>query len=60
MAKKKDFVSYGDNNKGTILEKGSVDNPSTTTTSDVMLVKCLKHSLLSISLTKIHVARHII
>ena len=28
-AKKKKFVTYGDNNKGAILGKGSVGNPST-------------------------------
>ena len=48
-AKKKGFVTYGDNNKGAILGKGSVGNPSTTTISDVHLVEGLKHNLLSIS-----------
>jgi hypothetical protein len=49
VAKKKGFVTYGDNNKGAILGKGSVDNPSSTTISDVLLVKGLKHNLISIS-----------
>ena len=49
VAKEKGFVTYGDNNKGAILGKGSVGNPSTTTISDVHLVKGLKHNLLSIS-----------
>ena len=48
-AKKKGFVTYGDNNKGAILGKGSVGNPSITTISNVHLVEGLKHNLLSIS-----------
>ena len=49
MAKKKGFVTYSDNNKGAILSKGSVGNPSSTTISDVLLVDGLKHNLISIS-----------
>ena len=49
MAKKKGFVSYGDQNKGAILGKGSIYNPSTITISNVMLVEGLRHNLLSIS-----------
>src|SRR4051812_45106247 len=49
QAKKKGFVTYGDNNRGAILGKGSVGNPSTTTITDVLLVEGLKHNLLSIS-----------
>ena len=49
VAKKKGFVTYGDNNKGEILGKGSVGNPSSTTISDVLLVHGLKHNLISIS-----------
>ena len=48
-AKKKGYVTYGDNNKGAILGKGSVGNPSTTTISNVHLVEGLKHNVLSIS-----------
>src|SRR3954463_1509413 len=48
-AKKKGYVTYGDNNRGAILGKGSVGNPSTTTITDVLLVEDLKHNLLSIS-----------
>ena len=48
-AKKKGFVTYGNNNKGAILDKGSVGNPSTITIYDVHLVEGLKHNLLSIS-----------
>jgi hypothetical protein len=47
--KEKGFVSYEDNNRGRILGKGVVGNPSTTTIKDVMLVDGLKHNLLSIS-----------
>lgn len=46
--KKKGFVTYRDNNKGAILGKYSVGNPSSTTITDVILVEGLKHSLLSI------------
>ena len=49
VAKKKGFVIYGDNNKGAILGKGSVGNPSSTTISDVLSVEGLKHNLISIS-----------
>src|SRR4051812_37153834 len=49
VAKKKGFVTYCDNNKGAILDKGSVGNPYSTTISDVLLVKGLKHNLISIS-----------
>lgn len=48
-AKKKGYVTYGDNNKGAIFRKCSVGNPSTITISDVNLVEGLKHNLLSIS-----------
>src|SRR3954467_1881580 len=48
-AKKKGYVTYEDNNRGAILGKGSVGNPSTTTITDVLLVEGLKHNLLSIS-----------
>lgn len=46
--KKKVFVTYGDNNKGAILGKGSGGNPSSTTIYDVILIEGLKHNLLSI------------
>ena len=49
VAKKKGFVTYSDNNKGAILGKGSVGNPSSTIISDVLLVEGLKHNLISIS-----------
>jgi hypothetical protein len=49
VAKKKGFVTYGDNNKGAILGKCNVGNPSSTTISDVLLVEGLKHNLISIS-----------
>ena len=49
VAKKKGFVTYGDNNKGEILGKGSVGNPSSTTISNVLLVEGLKHNIISIS-----------
>ena len=49
VSKKKGFVTYGDNNKGAILGKGSIGNPSSITISDVLLVEGLKHNLISIS-----------
>lgn len=49
VPKKKGFVTYGDNNKETILGKGSVGNSSSTTISYVMLVDGLEHNLLGIS-----------
>ncbi|XP_050918585.1 uncharacterized protein LOC127136021 [Lathyrus oleraceus] len=49
VPKKNGFVTYGDNKKGAILGKGSVDNPPSTTNFDVMFVDGLKHNLLSIS-----------
>src|SRR3954470_2341235 len=49
QAKKKGIVTYGDNNRGAILGKGIVGNPSPTTITDVLLVEGLKHNLLSIS-----------
>ncbi|XP_050895564.1 uncharacterized protein LOC127102206 [Lathyrus oleraceus] len=49
VAKEKGFVTYGDNNKGAIIGKGSVGNPSSTTISNVLLVEGLKHNLISIS-----------
>jgi len=49
VSKKKGFVTYGDNNRGAILGKGSVGNPSSNSISDVLLVEGLKHNLISIS-----------
>lgn len=49
MPKKKGFVTFRDNKKGEILGKDSVDNPSSTTISNVILIEGLKHNLLSIS-----------
>src|ERR1044072_7004049 len=47
--KRKIFVTYGDNNKGEILGKGSVGNPLSITISDVLLVDGLKHNPINIS-----------
>ncbi|KAK2422442.1 hypothetical protein QL285_032975 [Trifolium repens] len=48
-AKEKGYVTYGDNNKGTILGVGTIGNPSTITISNVVLVDNLKHNLLSVA-----------
>jgi len=42
-------VSYGDNNKGRILGKGTISNESSLLIHDVLYVEGLKHNLLSIS-----------
>jgi len=42
-------VTYGDNNKGKILGKGTISNESSLLIHDVLYVEGLKHSLLSIS-----------
>lgn len=49
MPKKKGFITYGNNNNGAILGKGSVCNPSSTIISDVILVEGIKHNFLNIS-----------
>lgn len=47
-SKKGGFVSYGDINKGEIIDVGTVDNFSNSTIEKVLLVDCLKDNLLSI------------
>jgi len=42
-------VTYGDNNKGKILGKGTIGNENSLHIHDVLYVEGLKHSLLSIS-----------
>jgi len=42
-------VTYGDNNKGKILGKGTISNGSSLLIHDVLYVEGLKHSLLSIN-----------
>jgi len=42
-------VTYGDNNKGRILGKGTIGNEGSLLIHDVLYVKGLKHNLLSIS-----------
>ena len=42
-------VTYGDNNRGTILGRGTVGTGNSTTIENVLYVEGLKHSLLSIS-----------
>ncbi|XP_050919837.1 uncharacterized protein LOC127137416 [Lathyrus oleraceus] len=49
VEKKKGYMTYGDNNKGDMLGKGSVGNLSSIIVSDVILIEGLKHNLLSIS-----------
>jgi len=41
-------VSYGDNNKGKILGRGTIGDKNSFFIHDVLFVKGLKHSLLSI------------
>jgi len=42
-------VTYGDNNKGKILGKGTIGNESSLLIHDVLCVEGLKHNLLNIS-----------
>ena len=42
-------VTYGDNNKGKIIGKGTIGNESSLLIHNVLYVKGLKHNLLSIS-----------
>ena len=46
--KAKDYVTYGDNNKGRILGIGKVGAPPFSSIEDVLYVEGLKHNLLSI------------
>ena len=43
------FVTYGDNSKGRILGNGVIGNGSSFNIKNVLLVKGLKHNLISIS-----------
>ncbi|CAL9196629.1 unnamed protein product [Musa hybrid cultivar] len=43
------YVTFGDNNKGKIIGKGTIGNKSNFSIEDVLLVDGLKHNLLSIS-----------
>ena len=47
--KKSGHVTYGDNNRGKILEVGKIGTNSSTSIENVLLVEGLKHSLLSVS-----------
>ena len=48
----KGYVTFGDNNKGKIIGKGTIGNTSNFFIEDVLLVDGLKHNLLSISVIK--------
>jgi len=43
------YVTYGDNNRGTIIGVGNIGGNDRVTVKDVLLIEGLKHSLLSIS-----------
>ena len=47
--KQEGHVTYGDNNKGRILGRGTIGDKNTFLIHDVLFVEGLKHSLLSIS-----------
>ena len=47
--KKEGHVTYGDNNKGKILRRGTIGGKNTFLIRDVLFMEGLKHSLLSIS-----------
>ena len=43
------YVTFGDNNKGKTIDKGTIGNKSNFFIEDVLLVDDLKHNILSIS-----------
>ena len=47
--KEEGFVTYRDNNKGRIIGNGVIGNGSSFNIKNVLLVKGLKHNLISIS-----------
>jgi len=47
--KQEEHVSYGDNNKGKILGRGTIEDKNNFLVHDVLYVEGLKHNLLSIS-----------
>jgi len=47
--KQDEHVTYGDNNKGKILGKGTIGNENSLLIHDVLYFEGLKHNLLSIS-----------
>jgi len=49
ICKQEGDVTYGDNNKGRILGRGSIGDKSILLIHDVLYVEGLKHNLLSIS-----------
>jgi len=49
LLKQEGHVTYGDNNKERILERETIRDKNTFLINDVLFVKGLKHSLLSIS-----------
>ena len=48
-SKEEGYVTFGDNNKGKIISKGTIGNKSSFSIDDVLLVDELKHNFLSIS-----------
>jgi len=49
LLKHEGHVTYGDNNKGKILGRGTIGDKNTFLIHDVLFVEGLKHSLLNIS-----------
>ena len=47
--KQEGYVTYGDNNKGRILGRGSIGDKDILVIHDVLYVEGLKHNLLSIN-----------
>ena len=43
------FMTYGDNNKGRILESGVINNGASFNIHNMLLIEGLKHNLISIS-----------
>jgi len=47
--KSKGYVTYGDNNRKRIIERGDIGTEASTIIKDVLYVEGLKHNLVSIS-----------
>ena len=48
-SKEEGYVTFGDNNQGKIIGKGTIGNKFSFSIDDILLVDGLKHYLLSIS-----------
>jgi len=49
LLKHEGYVTYGDNNKGKILERGTIGDKKSFLIHDMLFMEGLKHNLLSIT-----------